>query len=149
MTPFLWHVSLLPIQSWKIHMHLNMPLLDLMVSHNFKVMTPLTPKGPSTHMFSHPILCPIPHPISCKSDSVRHKKQASTRTHSILHPIPHPIPFFPVAQAVRMYFPKFYGSKNKLSTISEIGIDWCRMGNRMGIRFACKSGGESDAKTYV
>jgi hypothetical protein len=77
--------------------------------------------------------------------------------HLILHAIPHPIlcpiPCQPVALAVcasqNLMFPKNFN----LSTISEILVDWCRMGNRtknrMEIRFACKSDRESDSKTYV
>jgi hypothetical protein len=64
-------------------------------------------KGLSTRTYSHPIYCPIPHSISCKSDRdaivCPAQKRASRRTHPILHLIPHPIlcpiPCSPIAQA--------------------------------------------------
>jgi hypothetical protein len=89
--------------------------------------------------------------------SVRHENRASTST-ILLHPICHPIPCCPIAQALRMWFPKFGACRIlfNLSTIScmrKIGGNWCQTGNRtenrMGIQIACKSERESDAESYI
>jgi hypothetical protein len=55
-------------------------------------------------------------------------------------------------------FPKIWSTKQFFKFVNKFthakkGDDWCRMGNRtelrLGLRFACKSGRESNAKTYV